>query len=258
MQLDGVHLEVDDRIATITLARQEKRNALGLEMLQTLIKAFDAVPPEAGVVVLGAEGPVFSAGHDLAEMIDRPDDYYVELFDTCTRMMEGIHALAQPVIAKVQGVATAAGCQVVASCDLAVAAEDAWFATPGVSIGLFCSTPLVPVSRAVGHKRAMQMLLTGEPVTAEQAVEWGLINQAVPADRLDEAVDELAQKILRFSSKTIATGKHAYYAQAGLTETAAYKVTEPIMAGNAATADAQEGISAFLGKRQPVWSDRAR
>jgi enoyl-CoA hydratase/carnithine racemase len=258
MEFDGVRLEVDDRIATITLARPEKRNALSLEMLQTLIKSFEAVPPEAGVVVLGAEGPAFSAGHDLAEMLDRPDDYYTELFATCTRMMEGIHALPQPVIAKVQGVATAAGCQLVASCDLAVASEDAWFATPGVSIGLFCSTPLVPVSRAVGHKRAMQMLLTGEPVTAQRAVEWGLINEAVPADRLDEAVEELAQKILRFSSQTIATGKHAYYAQAGLTEPAAYEVIEPIMAGNAATPDAQEGMSAFLGKRQPVWPDQSQ
>ena len=258
MQFDGVRLEVDDRIATITLARPEKRNALSLEMLRTLIKALEAVPAETGVVVLGAEGPAFSAGHDLAEMVDRPDDYYVELFATCTRMMEGIHALPQPVIAKVQGVATAAGCQLVASCDLAIASVDAWFATPGVSIGLFCSTPLVPVSRAVGQKRAMHMLLTSEPVTALQAVEWGLINQAVPADRLDGAVDELAQKILRFSSDTIATGKHAYYAQAGLPETSAYEVIEPIMAGNAATPDAQEGMNAFLGKRQPVWSDRSR
>jgi enoyl-CoA hydratase/carnithine racemase len=225
-------------------------------MLQNLIKTVEAVPREAGVVVLAAEGPVFSAGHDLGEMIDRPDDYYTELFATCTRMMEGIHAAPQPVIAKVQGPATAAGCQLVASCDLAVAAEDAWFATPGVSIGLFCSTPLVPVSRAVGHKRAMQMLLTGEPVSAAQAVEWGLINRAVPAAQLDEAVDEMAAKILRFSSNTIATGKQAYYAQADLPEDAAYEVTEPIMATDAAGEDAQEGMSAFLGKRQPVWSDR--
>jgi enoyl-CoA hydratase/carnithine racemase len=225
-------------------------------MLHNLIKTVEAVPREAGVVVLAAEGPVFSAGHDLGEMIDRPDDYYTELFATCTRMMEGIHAAPQPVIAKVQGPATAAGCQLVASCDLAVAAEDAWFATPGVSIGLFCSTPLVPVSRAVGHKRAMQMLLTGEPVSAAQAVEWGLINRAVPAAQLDEAVDEMAAKILRFSSNTIATGKHAYYAQADLPEDAAYEVTEPIMATDAAGEDAQEGMSAFLGKRQPVWSDR--
>jgi enoyl-CoA hydratase/carnithine racemase len=256
MEFAGVRLDVEDRTATITLARPEKRNALSLEMLQNLIKALEAVPGETGVIVLAAEGPVFSAGHDLGEMIDRPDDYYSELFASCTRMMEGIHAAPQPVITKVQGPATAAGCQLVASCDLAIASENAWFATPGVSIGLFCSTPLVPVSRAVGHKRAMQMLLTGEPVPAAQAVEWGLINQAVPAAELEAAVEELAGKILQYSSKTIATGKQAYYAQADLPEGAAYEVTEPIMSADAAGEDAQEGMSAFLEKRQPVWSDR--
>jgi enoyl-CoA hydratase/carnithine racemase len=257
MELDGVRLEQDGRVATVTLARPEKRNALSLEMLRTVIKAIEAVPSDAGVVILAAEGPAFSAGHDLSEMIDRPDDYYSELFATCTRMMESIHALPQPVIARVQGVATAAGCQLVASCDLAVASENAWFATPGVSIGLFCTTPLVPVSRAVGHKRAMQMLLTGEPITAEQAVDWGLINRVVPVEQLDEAVDDLANKILRFSPKTIATGKHAYYAQAELPETAAYEITEPIMADNAGREDAQEGMGAFIEKRDPVWPDRS-
>lgn len=257
MELDGVRLEQDGLVATVTLARPEKRNALSLEMLRTLIKALETVGSDAGVVILAAEGPVFSAGHDLAEMIDRADDYYAELFATCTRMMESIHALPQPVIARVQGPATAAGCQLVASCDLAVASENAWFATPGVSIGLFCSTPMVPVSRAVGHKRAMEMLLTGESITARQAVDWGLINQVVPAEELGEAVHELAGRILRFSSKTIATGKQAYYAQAELPESAAYEITEPIMAGNAARDDAQEGMGAFLEKRDPVWPDRS-
>ena len=166
MEFDGVRLEVDGRVATVTLARPEKRNALSLDMLQHLIKALEAVPSEPGVIVLAAEGKAFSAGHDMSEMIDRPDAYYSELFSTSSWMMETIHQLPQPVIARVQGVATAAGCQLVASCDLAVAADTAWFATPGVSIGLFCTTPMVPVSRAVGHKRAMQMLLTGEPVSA--------------------------------------------------------------------------------------------
>jgi enoyl-CoA hydratase/carnithine racemase len=255
MGLDGVRLEVGDRVATITLARPEKRNALSLDMIQSLLEALESVPPEVGVVILAAEGKAFSAGHDLGEMIDRPDAYYDELFQTCGRMMESVHTLAQPVIAKVQGVATAAGCQLVASCDLAVASEDAWFATPGVTIGLFCSTPMVPVSRAVGHKRAMQMLLTGEPVSAAQAVDWGLINEAVPAEDLDSAVDRFAEKILRFASTTIATGKHAYYAQAELPEGAAYEITTPIMAGNAARGDAQEGMSAFLEKREPVWPE---
>lgn len=255
MDLDGIRLDVDDRVATVTLANPEKRNALSLEMLRNLIKAFEAVPREAQVVILAAEGKAFSAGHDMGEMIDRPDEFYAELFATCVAMMESIHKVPQPVIAKVQGVATAAGCQLVASCDLAVASEDSWFATPGVFIGLFCTTPMVPVSRAVGHKRAMQMLLTGDPVSAHQAVEWGLINQAVPADQLDDAVNEMAGKIMRFSSRTIATGKHAYYAQAELPEDAAYEVATPIMAGNAASEDAQEGMSAFLDKRDPVWTD---
>lgn len=253
MDLDGVRLNTDGRIATITLARPERRNALSLEMLNNLIEAFDAVPRDVGVVVLDAEGPAFSAGHDLGEMIDRPSAFYDELFDTCVRMMQSIHALPQPVIAKVQGVATAAGCQLVASCDLAIASEDAWFATPGVSIGLFCSTPMVPVSRAVGHKRAMQMLLTGEPVSAETAVEWGLINEAVPAGELDAAVGKMAEKILAFSSKTIAIGKGAYYAQANRPEDEAYDLTSPVMASNAAHEDAQEGMGAFLEKRQPTW-----
>lgn len=255
MDFDGVRLDVEGRVATITLARPDKRNALSLEMLQNLIKALESVPSHVGVVVMAAEGKAFSAGHDMSEMIDRPDVYYTELFSTCVRMMEAVHALPQPVIARVHGVATAAGCQLVASCDLAVASKDAWFATPGVSIGLFCSTPMVPVSRAVGHKRAMQMLLTGDPVSATDAVEWGLINQAVPADELDRAVLELTNKILRFSPKTIATGKHAYHAQAGLPENAAYEVATPIMAHNAARDDAQEGMSAFLDKRDPVWPD---
>ena len=137
MEFDGIRLETDGRVTTITLARPQRRNALSLDMLQNFIKAFEAVPPESGVVVLAAEGPAFSAGHDMSEMIDRPDDYYSDLFGTCGEMMEAIHRLSQPVIAKVQGIATAAGCQLVASCDLAVAADTAWFATPGVSIGLF-------------------------------------------------------------------------------------------------------------------------
>lgn len=253
MEFGGVRLEVDGPVATITLARPEKRNALSLAMLENLLEAIDAVPGDAKVVIVAAEGKVFSAGHDLAEMIDRPDEYYAELFATCGRMMQALHALPQPVIAKVQGVATAAGCQLVASCDLAVAADHAWFATPGVTIGLFCSTPMVPVSRAVGHKRAMHMLLTGEPVPAAQAVEWGLINEAVPADALDEAVAALAGKIMQYSPNTISIGKHAYYAQAELPEDRAYEVTTPIMAANAANAAAQEGMSAFLEKRPPEW-----
>jgi enoyl-CoA hydratase/carnithine racemase len=256
MDFDGVRLTVSDRVATVTLARPDRRNALSLDMLQSLIKAFESVPGETAAVIVAAEGKAFSAGHDMSEMIDRPDAYFEELFETCVRMMEGIHELPQPVIAKVQGVATAAGCQLVASCDLAVASEDAWFATPGVSIGLFCSTPMVPVSRAVGHKRAMQMLLTGEPIPARTAVEWGLINQVVPAEQLDDEVDDLVATILRFSPATIATGKRTYWQQAGQPEATAYEIATPVMATNAAAPDAQEGMSAFLEKRHPSWTEK--
>lgn len=253
MEFDGVRLDIDGHVATITLARPEKRNALSLDMLRNVMKAFESIPGEARVVILAAEGKAFSAGHDMTEMIDRPDDYYSELFETSSLVMRRIHALPQPVIARVQGVATAAGCQLVASCDLAVAADTARFATPGVSIGLFCSTPMVPVSRAVGHKRAMQMLLTGEPITANTAVEWGLINESVPEERLEETVQDLADKILRLPPRTIAIGKEAYYSQAELPEDRAYEVTTPIMAANASDPDAQEGMSAFLDKREPSW-----
>ncbi len=256
MDFNGVRLSVDEATATITLARPEKRNALSLEMLKNLRKALEAVPADVGVVILAADGKVFSAGHDMGEMLDRPDSFYSDLFGTCTEVMQTIHHIPQPVIARVHGPATAAGCQLVASCDLAVAAEDAWFATPGVKIGLFCTTPMVPISRAIGRKRAMQMLLTGDPIDAATAVEWGLINETVPADQLDKAVRTLADKILRFSPDTIAIGKEVFYAQADLHERTAYDVAEPIMAANASAADAQEGMGAFLEKREPKWSEK--
>ena len=256
MTSEHVRLEIDGPIATVTLARPEKRNALGLDFMKSVIETLGEIPHDVGVVVMAAEGKVFSAGHDIAEMMDRPDDYYAELFETCGQMMKAVRDLRQPVIAKVQGVATAAGCQLVASCDLAIAADTAWFATPGVKIGLFCHTPMVPVSRAVGHKRAMQMLLTGEPIDAATAVDWGLINQEVPAEELDAAVTEMANKILRYSKNTIALGKCTYYAQTEMSEDAAYAVATPVMAANAANGDAQEGMGAFLEKREPQWSER--
>ena len=253
MNTEHVRLEFDGPIATITLARPEKRNALGLEFMQSVIGALTSVHDDIGVVILASEGKVFSAGHDLKEMMDRSDDYYVDLFGTCETMMNTIRDLRQPVIAKVQGIATAAGCQLVATCDLAVAVDTAWFATPGVKIGLFCHTPNVAVSRAIGQKRAMQMLLTGEPVSAETAVDWGLINQAVPVDILDDAVDTLANKILKHSRNTIALGKFTFYAQEGLPVDDAYAIASPVMAANAANEDAQEGMGAFLDKREPHW-----
>ncbi len=244
--------------ARITLNRPEKRNALSLELMQEVIAALrDASKrPETRAIVIDASGPAFSAGHDLSEMIDRDQAFLDELFATCTVMMETIHELPQPVIAKVHGIATAAGCQLVAACDLAVAAEGTRFGTPGVKIGLFCSTPMVPVSRAVGRKRAMQMLLTGEPIDADTALDWGLINEVVPADELDAAVERLTQAIARSSSYTVATGKRAFYDQVDRAEPDAYEHTKSVMTENALAHDAQEGMSAFLQKRSPNWIGR--
>ena len=204
MDYQHIIAKLEAPVSRVTLNRPERRNALSLEVMQEVIAALRAVPGDAQVVIIDAAGAVFSAGHDLGEMIDRSPEFYDELFTVCTSLMEAIHEVPQPVIAEVQGVATAAGCQLVASCDLAVASNDAWFATPGVKIGLFCSTPMVPVARAVGRKRAMEMLLTGDPVPAPTAVEWGLINRAVPAEDLDDAVMELADRIMQFSPDTIA------------------------------------------------------
>src|SRR6516165_6130969 len=205
-------VSADESAARITLNRPDKRNALSLELMHELIAALrdaSARPSPRAIVIDGA-GPAFSAGHDLSEMIGRDEAFLDELFGVCTVMMETIHELPQPVIARVHGIATAAGCQLVAACDLAVAAEGTRFGTPGVKIGLFCSTPMVPVSRAVGRKRAMQMLLTGEPIDAATALDWGLVNQVVPADELDDAVTRLTDAIARSSSYTVALGKHAF------------------------------------------------
>ena len=250
------HILVDSGPVTrITLNRPERRNPLGLDLMTEVAAALTAVGADRAVeaVVIAGNGPAFSAGHDLGEMVGREDAFYEKLFDACTVMMELIHEIPQPVIARVHGVATAAGCQLVAACDLAVAADTAGFATPGVKIGLFCSTPMVPISRAVGRKRAMEMLLTGEPISAATALDWGLVNRVVPAERLDRAVDELVAAVTRYSSAVIGIGKAAFYRQIDLPEPDAYDLTRAVMTRNAAMADAQEGIDAFLGKRTPQW-----
>jgi enoyl-CoA hydratase/carnithine racemase len=248
-------VSTDGPAARITLNRPEKRNALSLELMQELIAALRAASsePETRVIVIEAAGPAFSAGHDLSEMIGREEGFLDELFAICTQLMKAVHELPQPVIAKVHGIATAAGCQLVAACDLAVAADAARFATPGVKIGLFCSTPMVPVSRAVGRKRAMQLLLTGEPIDAATALDWGLVNQVVPSGELDAAVDRLVEAIARSSSYTVALGKRAFYDQVDRAESDAYEHTKAVMTENALAADAQEGMSAFLQKRPPNW-----
>jgi enoyl-CoA hydratase/carnithine racemase len=242
-------------VVRLTLNRPEKRNALSLALLDELHRALQAIAadPAARVVVLGAAGPVFCSGHDLGEMVGRDEEEYRGLFSLCSAMMQQLRRLPQPVIARVQGPATAAGCQLVAACDLAVAAEPATFATPGVKIGLFCTTPMVPLARAVPAKAAMEMLLTGKPVSAQQALAWGLINRAVPADRLDAAVQELTDAIVASSPATVRLGKEAFYRQLHLGEPAAYEMATEVMTCNATMRDAQEGMAAFLQKRRPVW-----
>ena len=253
----GVTVRVDEGTAYLTLDRPDRRNALSLELMHELLASLDELATDQDVrtVVIGGNGPAFSAGHDLSEMVGRDEAAYQELFDVCTRLMMRIHELPQPVIARVHGIATAAGCQLVATCDLAVAAEEARFATPGVRIGLFCSTPMVPLSRAVGRKRALQMLLTGEPIDAATALDWGLVNRVVPAEQLDDAVRELAGAIGRASPLTVGIGKRAFYDQVDLDERGAYDLTKTVMSMNALADDAQEGIGAFLEKRAAVWTN---
>jgi enoyl-CoA hydratase/carnithine racemase len=219
--------------------------------MEELIDALDRIGAngEVRAVVIEGAGVAFSAGHDLSEMVGRDLPFYQRLFDVCTELMEKIHRLPQPVIAKVHGIATAAGCQLVAACDLAVASDDARFATPGVKIGLFCSTPMVPLSRAIGRKRALEMLLTGELVDASTALDWGLVNRVVPPEDLDDAVAELVDAIARSSPLTVGIGKEAFYAQVELDEHRAYELTKAVMSMNSMAADAQEGIGAFLEKR---------
>lgn len=245
-------------VAVVTLNRAEKRNALSLELMRELMAALRAVGADAGAraVVLAAEGKVFSSGHDLSEMVGRSVVDYRELFDVCTELMALVQSIPQPVIAQVQGLATAAGCQLAATCDLVVASESAAFATPGVKIGLFCTTPMVALTRAIGRKRAMEMLLTGRLVDAPTAAEWGLVNRVVPAAELETATRELAGQVAASSSFTVALGKQAFYAQTDLEQPKAYAYAKEVMSMNALAADAQEGIGAFLEKRSPCWSGR--
>ena len=244
--------------ARITLNRPAQRNALSLELMGEVVAALDELGGDAGVraIVIEGAGPAFCAGHDLGEMAGRDLAFYQRVFDACTEMMEALHRVPQPVIARVHGIATAAGCQLVASCDLAVAASSARFATPGVKIGLFCSTPMVPLSRAVGRKRALEMLLTGTPIDAATALDWGLLNRVVPDDALDAAVAKLVTAIARSSSLTVGIGKRAFHDQIDLDESRAYDLTKTVMAMNMLAADAQEGIGAFLEKREPTWTGR--
>jgi enoyl-CoA hydratase/carnithine racemase len=259
VEAEEILLRQDDAgIATLTLNRPAARNGLSLALLEALSDELADIAADAAVrvVVLAANGPVFCAGHDLKEIrANRSLPFYRDTLERCARMMKGIVRLPKPVIAKVHGVATAAGCQLVASCDLAMVADSARFATPGVHIGLFCSTPMVALSRNVSRKHAMEMLLTGDLVDAETAVRFGLVNRAVPAETLDAEVDALARHIASKSSHTLAIGKEAFYRQLELDLDAAYEYTSEVMLTNLMARDAEEGITAFIEKREPVWRD---
>jgi enoyl-CoA hydratase/carnithine racemase len=251
-------IEHDEGLVTITMNRPERRNALSTAMMAELIAALREAGASSAVraVIMAGAGPAFSAGHDLGELRGRDLAFYRHEFELCAELMRTVQSIPQPVLARVHGVATAAGCQLVATCDLAVAGESARFATPGVKIGLFCSTPMVALTRAIGRKRAMEMLLSGVPIDARTAAEWGLVNRVVPDAKLVEETRALAMQIAEASPLTVGIGKQAFYAQIDLDQGKAYEYAKEVMSMNAMAADAQEGICAFLEKRPPVWSGR--
>jgi enoyl-CoA hydratase/carnithine racemase len=255
---ERIHLESRTPVARLTMSWPEKRNALSVQMMEELTEGLSELGKNRDVraVILGAEGTAFSAGHYLPEMIDKDINHERHVFDTCVVMMETIQRIPQPVIAEVPGIATAAGCQLVATCDLAVASEEARFATPGVKIGLFCTTPMVALSRAVGRKRAMEMLLTGRLLDARTASDWGLVNHVVPREKLRDATERLAEQVAEASSLVISLGKQAFYTQIDLDQGKAYDFAKEVMSMNAMAADAQEGMSAFLEKRAPCWTGK--
>jgi len=258
MDYENIRFVTEGHIALVTLNRPQRRNALSLALMQELIDCLDAIGGRRDLraVILAAAGNVFSSGHDLSEMVGRDINEYRHLFDVCTELMTKLQSIPQPVIAEVQGIATAAGCQLVATCDLAIAAEEAAFATPGVRIGLFCTTPMVALSRAVGRKRALEMLFTGEPIDAHRAADWGLVNRVVARDELRAETRRLADRIAEASDLVVALGKQAYYTQIDLDQPKAYAYAKEVMSMNSLAADAHEGIAAFLDKRPPCWKGR--
>lgn len=251
-------VEHEQQIAVVTLNRPERRNALSLDLMRELIGCLQGIGQSAEIraVILAASGPAFSAGHDLSELRDGNLGKYRHIFDVCTELMTLIQTIPQPVIAEVRGIATAAGCQLVATCDLAIGSEEARFATPGVRIGLFCTTPMVALTRAIGRKRALEMLMTGTPIDARTATDWGLINRVVPAERLRDETRGLAQRIAEASPLTTSIGKQAFYTQIDLDQPKAYAYAREVMSMNAMAEDAQEGMGAFLEKRTPCWRGR--
>ncbi len=252
----AVRTSVEGTVGVVTLADARRRNPLSVATMRALTAALRALSANGvGALVLTHEGPAFSAGHDLSEMVDRTLEDEREVFAVCTELMTTVQQIPQPVIAAVDGMAVAAGCQLVATCDLAVVSSASVFGTPGVRIGLFCSTPMVAVSRAIGRKRAMQMLLTGVPVDAATAADWGLVNEVVEPGAVLPRALALAGQIAAASALTLAVGKQAFYRQIDLPQDEAYVAMQEVMATNAVTCDAQEGMQAFLAKRAPVWTN---
>ena len=258
MGFEHIVVERSGDFATVTMNRPQRRNALSLEHMRELITAFGELgSSDALGIVLAGNGPVFSAGHDFADVAEADLAAVRALLTTCTELMTLMQQVPQPVVARVHGLATAAGCQLVASADLAVAAEDAGFATPGGKGGWFCHTPMVAVARNVGRKRAMEMAMSGDVIDARTALDWGLVNQVVPAGQLDSAVQDLLERVTRGSAESKGIGKQALYAQIDLDQPKAYAYAVEVMAATSQLPDAQEGMRAFLEKRKPNW-DRGR
>jgi len=258
--MEPVLFEKDGPVGCLTLNRPDKRNPLSIAMMNDMQSKLNrcATDEDVRVVVIRGNGPAFCAGHDLKEMVGEDYDahHFRKVYSICSEMMQTLHKMPQPVIAQVHGIATAGGCQLVAACDMAIAETGAKFATPGVKIGLFCSTPMVPLVRAIGRRRTMEMLLTGRFVSAEEAERFGLVNRVVAPDKLAEETIGLAMEMARYSRFTLTYGKQAFYGQVDLDEPAAYDYATDAMVVNCLAADAQEGMKAFLEKRQALWQHK--
>lgn len=258
MEFQNILYEKSDTVGIVTLNRPARQNALSIALLEEMNRCLAAVAEsrEVKALVIRAAGRNFCAGHDLGDLAGREIPVHNRMFAICSEMMLRLQRMPQPVIAQVQGIATAAGCQLVAACDLAVAEEGARFGTPGVNIGVFCSSPAVSIVRAVGRKRALEMLFTARLISAREAVEWGLVNRVVPADGLEAETMELARHIAKASLSCLAAGKQAFYSQVNLPDAAAYDLASNVIVNNFFTEDGKEGVAAFLEKRKPVWKDR--
>jgi enoyl-CoA hydratase/carnithine racemase len=258
MEFKLIQFAVEGPVGTLTLNHPEKRNALSLALLKELNEFLDALQEnrDVKVLIVKGAGKVFSSGHDVSEMLGKGMADYREIFEVCSSFMMKLQSLPQPVIAQVHGIATAAGCQLVAACDLAIAEEGTQFGTPGVRLGFFCSTPAIPLVRAIGRKRALEMLFTGRMISAREAEQYGLVNKVVPADRLDQEARTMAEKIAEASRLTLGIGKQAFYTQVNLGDSEAYAHGNQVMVANLYAEDAVEGLKAFLEKRKPVWKNR--